>query len=114
MSLLINPYLFSPYFPPPPPPPYGGLIQVAFPSSWRFLRISSDGTKQAAIGSNQIYTSTDSGVTWTARESIRNWGGLAMSSNGTRLTAGSSEGAGGYTYTSSNSGQSWTQGTQFS
>ena len=35
----------------------------------------------------QIYTSTDSGATWTPRDSNRNWFSVASSADGTRLVA---------------------------
>ena len=42
------------------------------------LRLSYDG---------QIYVSTDSGNTWTAKESNRDWWSVAMSADGTKQTA---------------------------
>jgi len=45
-------------------------------ASWR--RWSIDG---------QIYTSTDSGATWTAREGDRNWNGITSSADGSKLAA---------------------------
>ena len=53
----------------------------------------------------QIYTSTDSGVNWTARESNRNWYSVASSADGTRLVAVVN---GGQIYTSTDSGMNWT------
>ena len=35
----------------------------------------------------QIYTSTDSGVSWTPRESARNWQSVASSADGIKLVA---------------------------
>ncbi|MCA3147662.1 MAG: hypothetical protein ING18_01050 [Burkholderiales bacterium] len=35
----------------------------------------------------QIYTSSDAGVTWTARESARGWYSVASSADGQRLVA---------------------------
>ncbi len=50
--------------------------------------MSADGTKQTAVVyPGQIYISTDSGNTWTAKESSRNWISVAMSSDGTKRTA---------------------------
>ncbi len=50
---------------------------------------SADGTKLVAVVQNgQIYTSTDSGFTWTPRDSDRNWKSVASSSDGTKLVAG--------------------------
>jgi hypothetical protein len=65
---------------------------------WGGIAISSDGTKLAAVSlkfsrttsdSSQIYTSTDSGASWTAVASSRNWyhGAIASSSDGTKLAA---------------------------
>jgi hypothetical protein len=49
---------------------------------------SSDGTKLVAlVGGGQLYSSTDSGVTWIACESARNWYSVASSSDGSKLVA---------------------------
>ncbi len=57
-------------------------------ADWRSVASSSDGTKLVACASgDRLYTSTDSGVTWTARESNRNWRSVASSSDGTKLVA---------------------------
>jgi hypothetical protein len=37
--------------------------------------------------SGQIYTSSDSGLSWIPRESARNWTGVASSSDGAKLVA---------------------------
>jgi hypothetical protein len=52
----------------------------------------------------RIYTSADSGLTWTARDAARNWYAVASSSDGTKLVAVE---YGGYIYTSVDSGASW-------
>jgi predicted outer membrane repeat protein len=79
---------------------------------WNAITSSADGSKLAAVvGSaisnsrGQIYTSTDSGVTWTARESDRNWQSITSSADGSKLAAVA---AGGQIYTSTNSGVTWT------
>ena len=55
---------------------------------WFGVASSSDGTKLVAVvGLGQIYTSTNSGASWTARESARGWGGVESSSDGTKLVA---------------------------
>jgi hypothetical protein len=49
---------------------------------------SSDGSKLAAAADgNYIYTSTDSGVTWTAQTAAgsRHWSSIASSSDGSKL-----------------------------
>lgn len=75
------------------------------------IAFSDDGKKIAVISGNYIYTSSDSGVTWTQRTSagIRSWLSIVSSSNGTKLAA--IVGNGGYIYTSSDSGETWTQRT---
>ncbi|MBI5775499.1 MAG: hypothetical protein HZA89_17400 [Verrucomicrobia bacterium] len=68
---------------------------------------SSDGTKlMAVVYGGQVYTSTNSGVTWTARESNRDWTSVASSSDGTKLVAVVF--LGGQIYTSVDSGLTWT------
>ena len=44
-------------------------------------------------------------ATWTARDSNRNWQGIASSADGTKLVAAANT---GQLYTSTNSGASWT------
>ena len=39
------------------------------------------------VNDGQIYTSIDSGVTWTVRDSIRQWWSIASSSDGAKLVA---------------------------
>ena len=67
--------------------------------NWRGLASSSDGTKLAAVvNGGYIYTSTDSGVTWTERQGAgsRQWWSIASSSDGTKLAVSDN---GGYIYT---------------
>ena len=52
----------------------------------------------------QIYVSTDSGNTWIAKESSRNWYSVAMSADGTKQTAVDN---GGQIYVSTDSGNTW-------
>jgi len=85
---------------------------------WSSVASSSDGTKLVAAvgytayytsGSGQIYTSTDSGASWTARASSLPWSSVASSADGTKLVAavyGAAAGAGAYT--SADSGGTWT------
>ncbi len=75
------------------------IVSASSPSrSWTSVASSSDGTKLVAVAYyGQIYTSTDSGVTWTACESSRNWWAVASSSDGTKLVAMAD---GGLIYTS--------------
>jgi len=75
------------------------------------ITMSADGTKRAALGggssANYVYTTTDSGVTWTQR-SVMPSGVVSIlnsSSDGTKLFVYSNERAANYA--SSNSGVSW-------
>ena len=80
------------------------------------VAISSDATKMVAINAtatlvqNGIYTSTDSGATWTlsAGAPYTNWQAVASSADGTKLVAAV---LGGQIYTSANSGSTWTPST---
>lgn len=90
---------------------------------WRGMACSNDGTVVFGSGtpgsfsgtSNvQVYTSTDSGGTWTARsvETGYGWNACACDSTGAKLVvvAMPSSGAGqGYLYTSTNTGANWTR-----
>ena len=79
--------------------------QNAGSRSWRSVASSSDGSKLVAVvSSGQIYTSVNSGVNWTARDSARNWNSVASSSDGSKLVAVIQ---GGQIYTSADSGLNW-------
>ncbi|MCF7812411.1 hypothetical protein K9M59_02335 [Candidatus Gracilibacteria bacterium] len=78
---------------------------------WGDLTSSSDATKVAGIdGGGSIYTSADSGTTWTERTSsgARNWDGIASSDDGMKLVANV---VNGYIYTSADGGETWTERT---
>ena len=71
---------------------------------------SADKTKLVATvdgGAGYIYTSIDSGVTWTERESPPTWNTVASSAEGVKLVAAVFTG-GGQMYTSADSGLTWT------
>lgn len=72
---------------------------------WRCCGASGNRQVVAVDYVGYIYTSTDSGVTWTQRESARQWFGVASSSDGTKLVAVVYF---GQIYTSTNSGVTWT------
>ena len=76
-------------------------------SYWSAVASSADGRKLVAAANNdQIYTSTDSGVSWTAQNSgSRSWKAVASSSDGSKLVAVVN---GGQIYTSTDSGVTWT------
>ena len=74
---------------------------------------SADGSKLVAVATpagsfpGSIYTSTDSGVTWTSNNvpSLQEWWSVASSADGVNLAAVVSDGG---IYTSTNSGATWT------
>jgi photosystem II stability/assembly factor-like uncharacterized protein len=92
------------------------------PRKWASVASSSDGIKLVASVTmlsdpiipinipGYIYTSSDSGVTWTEQinSGSRRWTSVASSSDGTKLTASVN---GGYIYTSSDSGVNWIEQT---
>jgi len=72
---------------------------------------SSDGTKLVvAVYGKYIFTSNDSGATWTEQKGSgkRNWRKLASSADGTKLVVSVTN---GYLYTSIDSGVTWTEQT---
>jgi photosystem II stability/assembly factor-like uncharacterized protein len=87
--------------------------QVASSQIWWSITSSSDGTKLAAVvagAGGNIYTSTDSGATWTQQTASgsRDWRSITSSSDGTKLAAVVNN---GYIYTSTDSGATWTERT---
>ena len=73
---------------------------------------SSDGAKLAVADfGGYLYTSTNSGLTWTKRmpDSTRGWGSIASSADGTKLVAGVIF---GYIYTSTDGGSTWATSTK--
>ena len=99
--------------------------QTSAPNNyWSSVAASADGTKLVGaargpfgFGGNDsdglIYTSPDSGVTWTQTSAPSNsWSSVASSPDGTKLVAVISydrSGSGGPIYTSTDSGATWTQ-----
>ena len=82
---------------------------VGSTKSWFHIDMSADGTNAAASAGKDVYTSDDSGTTWGLSKTFSgNLGGIAMSSDGTKLavTVGS-----GNIWTSSDSGVTWTEDT---
>jgi hypothetical protein len=93
---------------------------------WQSVASSADGTKLVAVASlywdaisqyqsglGHIYTSMDSGATWTQTGTQQIWNSVASSSDGTKLVAvtnpESSMLTTGHIYTSVDSGATWTQ-----
>jgi hypothetical protein len=82
-------------------------MQTTGNGNWKSVTSSADGTKMAGVVfDGQIYTSSDSGTTWIARDSQRKWKSITSSSDGTKLAAVVD---GGYIYTSNDAGISWIQ-----
>ena len=78
---------------------------------WVSVACSADGTKLVAVPDGDfIYTSTNSGATWTAAITApnANWQAVASSTNGSKLVAVVYS---GLIYTSTNSGATWTAAT---
>ena len=80
-------------------------------ADWSSITSSADGTKLAAVVSGgSIYTSTDSGATWTEQTAAgsRDWISITASADGTKLAAVVGVGS---IYTSTDSGATWTEQT---
>ena len=95
--------------------------QASAPSlRWSSIASSADGTKLVAaveflggvvvqLPDGPVYTSTNSGITWTISTApSNNWHSVASSADGTKLAAASVSGSSGI-YTSTNSGMTWAQ-----
>ena len=87
---------------------------IAGNKNWISIAMSEDGKKLAAVvNGGHLYTSTDSGDSWTNRSTAtgsgiagnKTWYSIAMSEDGKKLAAVVN---GGHLYTSSNSGATWT------
>jgi len=82
--------------------------------SYRYLATSADGTKVVGVVFNGfIYTSTDSGLTFTARmtDMTRPWVTVSSSADGVHLVAASGNSVSGEVWISADSGVTWTQTT---
>jgi len=74
--------------------------------AWQAMACSADGSKLLVVSQQHVYTSTNSGVSWTTANptpSSSLWQGAASSANGVILAAGSYGGI----YISTNSGLTW-------
>ena len=80
-------------------------VSLAGPLNLKSVASSADASKLAAVVDNgQIYVSANSGTSWAARESIRNWSSVASSTNGEVLAASVFRGK---IYVSTNAGATW-------
>jgi hypothetical protein len=68
------------------------------------IRMSNDGNKQLLITNNRLYISTDNFVTFSIRNSERNWRSIDMTSDGSQQIASVQP---GHIYQSFDSGNSW-------
>jgi hypothetical protein len=86
-------------------------MQTGAPSnSWSAVASSADGSKLVAVSVGQIYTSTNSGMTWVSNNvPLLAWCCVAASADGTKLVAGSAWGSPHLFYASTNSGGTWRQ-----
>jgi hypothetical protein len=78
-------------------------------SGFAYVTSSLDGDKDAAaISGDYIYTSTNSGVTWSEqiKSGERNWSSIAMSNDGTIIVASV---YGGYLWLSTDGGDNWSE-----
>jgi len=75
-------------------------------ANYKAVASSPDASKLAAVvDGGQIYVSADSGATWTARESPKNWSDIAISTDGQVLAASEFRGK---IWVSINGGTTWT------
>lgn len=74
---------------------------------------SADGTRCVVASANgsQLYTSSDAGESWTARESTRRWHAVACSADGSRMLAVDHGETGGFPYVSTDFGVTWSART---
>jgi len=82
-------------------------LTAAGARNWFGIATSSSGAVVAAIEySGNIWVSTDSGATWTARGSAQLWDGVGVSVDGTIILAGTEY---GHIWRSTNSGSTFTE-----
>ena len=86
---------------------------------WTSSAVSLDGTVMVAAQEldetgypGQVWTSTDSGASWTSNGPHMKWSSVAMNSNGTMMMAAASTPS-GFVYASSDFGVSWTATPQY-
>lgn len=86
----------------------GGWVARETTRKWQAIASSADGTKLVAAYNRGIFTSTDSGATWTSRTTSDSydWQYLTSSADGTKLAGVISSGR---IFTSNDSGTTWTE-----
>lgn len=87
---------------------------VALTGAWSGMASSGDGTRlAAAAASGELYTSSDSGASWSLRLIGQSWSGVASSGDGLKLVASVNGGAiflstdGGSTWSNDGSSRAW-------
>ena len=86
----------------------GGWVARETDRKWQAIASSADGTKLVAANNRGIFTSTDSGATWTSRATSDSydWQSVTSSADGTKLAGVNLN---GLIYTSNDSGVTWTE-----
>ncbi|MFM8531678.1 MAG: tandem-95 repeat protein, partial [Ilumatobacteraceae bacterium] len=75
-------------------------------ANWKSLAASANASTLVGVVDNgQIYVSSDSGTSWTARETARNWSSVSISTNGQVIAASVFRGK---IYVSTDAGATWT------
>ena len=81
-------------------------------NNWYHVASAADGTRLAAVASDGIYTSADSGTTWTKTDAPNwVWNSIAMSADGTKLVASANYQITNNFFTSVDSGATWVSNT---
>jgi hypothetical protein len=75
---------------------------------WRSISVSDDGTKIVAVNTNSLWTSSNSGSTWTERLPWGNWNSVKLSADGTKIFATTRSNANSYVHISNDFGATWT------
>lgn len=89
-------------------------VTMPVAGSWLSVASSADGSTLIVGGDDtQLYVSSNSGSTWSARGLVRDWLSVASSADGMKLVAAGS-GVDDYIYTSSNRGVDWVPRLQVS
>jgi photosystem II stability/assembly factor-like uncharacterized protein len=75
---------------------------------WRSISVSDDGTKIVAVSTNSLWTSSNSGSTWTERLPWGNWNSVKLSADGSKIFATSRSNQNSYVHISNDFGATWT------
>jgi len=75
---------------------------------WRSISVSDDGTKIVAVSTNSLWTSSNSGSTWTERLPWGNWNSVKLSADGSKIFATTRSNQNSYVHISNDFGATWT------